>query len=220
MKAKAKKILPRTQPPKKAKPKIRASRTSERRPPSTIAWASKALCIFVSGLSQWRSFQTGSSTNSGRCYYTDATVNQIQKQSSTNTIGYIQQVFQCGTSNSFTTIVYQRDKAGDPAYPKDNKLRTYFKYHTKIILKIKSFGAGQIEEVQVFKSDETPSLILTTKIVMDNHERLIFLQVTPTKATLAVRSTTKFSYSENSNAEYTFSNSNFSIALTLSYLVK
>ena len=215
----AKKIQARKNLPKKSNPKIKVSHTSQRRPPSLITWASKVLCILAGGLSHLRSVQAGLTTNPGRCYRDWEQMNRWTTQSTTT--GNIQDAVLCGASNTLTTLIVHRDNDGDPAYPKDTKLRTYFRYHTKILVKVLSQGATKDEEVQVFKDDETPStLIMKTKIEMRNADRLIFLQVTPTKATLAIRSAKKFSYSENRNVEYTFSKPSLIFSFTKTLLKK
>ena len=107
--------------------------------------------------------------------------------------------------NTFTYFSFLRMRRGNTAYPKDNELRTYFRYSDKIYIKIQSFRAGKDEEVQVFKTDEGATPIMRAKISMERRGKIIFIQVTKTKAILAVRSYFNARFDQTNNHEFTFS---------------
>ena len=108
--------------------------------------------------------------------------------------------------NTFTYFAHLRKQSSDPSYPVNlGELRTYFRYSDKIYLKVLSLGTNNFEEVQVFKTDEGPNPIMRAKINMNSLSKLIFLQVTANKATLAVRSFYNARFDEHNNHEFTFS---------------
>ena len=117
--------------------------------------------------------------------------------------------------NSFTFFSYLRKPDSSETYPKDSELRTYLRYFNKIYLRIQSFGAGKDEEVQVFKTDEGATPIMRPKISMDRRSKLIFFQVTNTKATLAVRSYFNARFDNHNNHEVTFSKISFEFIIIL-----
>ena len=214
---KAKKILPRTKPPKKAKPKIKASPTPQRRPPSMITSTSKVLCIFAGVFSQLRYVEARIGTDGRKCYHTSFYVGEILKQSTSLSDKNTLDMSKCGYTNSFMFLMYMSDWYNDPAYATHTNEKTLFRYHNQLLLKIKGNGNGNLEEVRVYYTKEASTPILRAPIEMDHPDNFIFLQVTSSKVLLVVRSSKRFKYSQNLNYEYTFSKLLFLILILSFY---
>ena len=148
-------------------------------------------------------FSRGNEEPTGKCYSDFSTSTAKYTESSFKTFD----VTKCGAGlNSFTFRAHWKYIGSETRYPKDSKERIYFRYDTKIFIKIQSFGTDQDEEIRVYKMDETPStLILKAKLEMDHPEQLVYLEVNKENAVLAVRSSYNHIYSNHRNVEYNFS---------------
>ena len=155
----------------------------------------RILCIFVAVL------EAVKGSFDGKCYHVE-----IEDSVAAQTFD----LSKCPSGqNSFTFISYLRRRSSDTAYPQtDGEIRTYFRYSNKIEIKIKGATSGNLEELQVFKTDEPTNPIIKARFSMERRSRVIFLQVTSTKATLAVRSFYNSFFDNQNNHEYTFSKAN------------
>ena len=125
------------------------------------------------------------------------------------------------SQNSFQFSTWVKLSSNVP----ENEIRVLFMYHQKIHLGFRGLAGGN-HEVVVLKYDESNTTpIMTSPIGAIGKWRFIWLQVTNTKASLAVRSTRTYYFENHKYYEYTYRKINqrqksiFSVFLGLGDLI-